>query len=207
MEKRSLHLLMGIFLLLFSSLSDHCPRAKTPPFKNFDHPRLIETGELAGSRRSSFRSHRRHAKFAPRLPQRPYSECRLPPFRKPPGSPKWDSCPGTRPDLPGKIDRRLFKCLQSICGSSSILKNRIPMPHSSHGSLDYLGPQKSGNPERRLGEMGLGKASNHPRLSLLSSQEILRKSQARNSGRKEMGSGSTLSKRGGNRGCPASQTV
>lgn len=47
MKKRLRFSLAGIFLslILFSSTS---LLAKTPPFTNFDHPRLVETGELAG---------------------------------------------------------------------------------------------------------------------------------------------------------------
>lgn len=48
MEKPRGHILIVGFLLslLFSHPALLC--AKTPPLKNFDHPRLIETGELAG---------------------------------------------------------------------------------------------------------------------------------------------------------------
>jgi thiosulfate/3-mercaptopyruvate sulfurtransferase len=48
MGKRKLHILIEGFLLFLLFSLPTLLYAKTPPFKNFDHPRLIETGELAG---------------------------------------------------------------------------------------------------------------------------------------------------------------
>lgn len=47
MEKRSLNFLMRSFLFLLFFFSPAFLDAKTPPFKNTNFPRLIETGELA----------------------------------------------------------------------------------------------------------------------------------------------------------------
>jgi len=46
-NRKSSILKWGWLLSLFFILPNHLS-AKTPPFKNFDHPRLIETGELVG---------------------------------------------------------------------------------------------------------------------------------------------------------------
>jgi thiosulfate/3-mercaptopyruvate sulfurtransferase len=46
MEKRRLHILIGGILVLIIFFLPGFPFAKTPPLKNFDHPRLIETREL-----------------------------------------------------------------------------------------------------------------------------------------------------------------
>jgi len=48
MQKNRSPLLMIVFLFSFILAIPISTDGKTPPFKNFDHPRLVETGELAG---------------------------------------------------------------------------------------------------------------------------------------------------------------
>jgi thiosulfate/3-mercaptopyruvate sulfurtransferase len=48
MGKSKLQMLIGGLLLSLPLFLPHFLYARTPPFKNFDHPRLIETGELVG---------------------------------------------------------------------------------------------------------------------------------------------------------------
>lgn len=48
MDKRRLQILMGAIFLSLPFFLLTAVSAKTPPFKNFDHPRLIDTGELVG---------------------------------------------------------------------------------------------------------------------------------------------------------------
>jgi thiosulfate/3-mercaptopyruvate sulfurtransferase len=48
MEKRQSHVPMGILLLPLLLFFAGLLHAKTPSFKNLEHPRLVETGELAG---------------------------------------------------------------------------------------------------------------------------------------------------------------
>ena len=46
MGKRRAHFLMGGILISMVLFVPNLPSAKTPPFKNLDHPRLVETREL-----------------------------------------------------------------------------------------------------------------------------------------------------------------
>ena len=203
-KRKSSFWIRGILLLLILFLPALLD-AKPIPFKS-DHPRLIETGELAGSTdhpslriidmRTSLLDY-----LKGHIPDTVYLSLEVLCVPK-------SGIPAQAPDRI-YIEKVLGEYLSVSNDMVVALYSERSNPNATYlaWTLDYLGHKRMRPSQRGLGKMGIRKASHDPGIPGPRSQEVFRESPAGNGGRKKVDPGPFKQPRGGHHRRPFSKTV